>query len=338
MSIMLTFDSRHIEAMMGRHGMYEHALFTRPRPEHGYCTDDNARLLVLASREEGSELCDHLGRQAFDFVVAAQSLDGRFHNRLDDHGQWIDAPSTADCWGRALWGLGVAARFHSDPSVRALAESHFTRSALWHAESPRSMAFAALGAAEVMALPARSTVARLLLLRTLDRIGPTISDEWFWPEPHLTYANAALAEAVIAAGHALGSREDLDRGLGMLAWLLERQMRSGHLSLVPVGGLGPADEGAGFDQQPIEAAAIADACTRAFHVTGDTSWCAGVAAAVDWFDGHNDSGHEMADHRSGGCFDGLRADGVNANEGAESTLALAMTRQLAAQLRITATR
>lgn len=335
---MLTFDSRHIEAMMGPHGMFEHALFTRPRREHGYCTDDNARLLVLASREEGSELCDHLGRQALDFVVAAQSIDGRFHNRLDTDGRWTDVPSTDDCWGRALWGLGVAARLHTDPSVRALAAAHFTRSALWHADSPRSMAFAALGAAEIMALPGRSTVARLLLLRTLDRIGPTISDEWFWPEERLGYANASLAEAVIAAGHALGSPADVDRGLGMLTWLLARQMRSGCLSVAPVGGSGPDDVVAGFDQQPIEVASLAEACSRALHVTGDTSWCTGIAAAVDWFDGHNDSGHEMADHRSGGCYDGLRADGVNANEGAESTLALAATRQLAAQLRVTTRR
>lgn len=335
---MTTFDTRHVEALMGPHGMYEHALFTHPRPEHGYCTDDNARLLVLASREEGSELCDRLGRQALDFVIAAQTIDGRFHNRLDPHGRWSDSPSTEDCWGRAMWGLGTAARYHSDPSVRELAAAHFARSALWHAESPRSMAFAALGSAEVMALPGPSTVARLQLLRTLDRIGPTISDEWFWPEPRLQYANATLAEAVIAAGYALGSREDLDRGLGMLAWLLERETRSGRLSVAPVGGLGPDDPMPGFDQQPIEVSAIAEACARALRVTGDTSWSAGIAAAIAWFDGENDSGHVMIDRRSGGCFDGLRADGVNANEGAESTLALATTHQIAAQLRVTAQR
>jgi hypothetical protein len=94
----------------------------------------------------------------------------------------------------------------------------------------------------------------------------------------------------------------------------------------------------GFDQQPIEVSAIAEACARALRVTGDTSWSAGIAAAVAWFDGENDSGHVMIDRRSGGCFDGLRADGVNANEGAESTLALATTHQIAAQLRVTAQR
>ena len=36
-----------------------------------------------------------------------------------------------------------------------------------------------------------------------------------------------------------------------------------HLSVTPVAGWGPGEPRPGFDQQPIEAAAIADACARA---------------------------------------------------------------------------
>ena len=34
-------------------GTFEHALFSEPRPEHGYCSDDMARVLVVATREHG---------------------------------------------------------------------------------------------------------------------------------------------------------------------------------------------------------------------------------------------------------------------------------------------
>jgi len=37
--------------------------------------------------------------------------------------------------------------------------------------------------------------------------------------------------------------------------------------------------------------------------------------------GHNDVGHGLYDHGTGGCRDGLHATRVNDNQGAESTLA-----------------
>ena len=37
--------------MTDRYGTYEHADGSAPRPEHGYCTDDMARVLVVTSRE-----------------------------------------------------------------------------------------------------------------------------------------------------------------------------------------------------------------------------------------------------------------------------------------------
>jgi hypothetical protein len=48
---------------------------------------------------------------------------------------------------------------------------------------------------------------------------------------------------------------------------------------------------------------------------------------VEWFLGANDLGVTMWDPRTGGGFDGLCPDGPNANQGAESTLALLSTLQ-----------
>ena len=67
---------------------------------------------------------------------------------------------------------------------------------------------------------------------------------------------------------------------------------------------------------------MADACARAFAVTGDPHWAAPGLRAAAWFLGANDVGVALLDAVSGGCKDGLRPDGANENQGAESTLAL----------------
>jgi hypothetical protein len=112
-----------------------------------------------------------------------------------------------------------------------------------------------------------------------------------------------------------------------LEWLLDAETTQGHLSVTAVGGRGPGDPQPNFDQQPIEVATLADACARAARYAETDRWADGVDAAVGWFLGANDAGVPMWDPESGGGYDGLRADGPNLNQGAESTLALISTLQ-----------
>ena len=316
---------RHLVELMGPHGLFEHAEGTTPRVEHGYCTDDNARLLVVTARRPDSGDGATLSRRALAFVLSALNANGKTHNRMDPSGAWTDEATTDDCWGRSVWALGVAATRHGDPTVRDEALRGFTIAASQTSRSPRSMSFAALGAADVASRSPRDVAAVSVMHRTLSTIGSIPSGDWCWPEARLAYANAVLAEALIAAGSAVRSAWDVERGLRMLTWLLERETRGGHLSVTPVGGSGPADRGPAFDQQPIEAAALADACARAFEVTGDAAWTRGITAAAQWFNGANDANLLMYDPESSGGFDGLHKDAVNLNQGAESTLALVST-------------
>ena len=319
----------HVDRMSDHRGLFEHAEGPTRREEHGYCVDDNARLLVVASRECDQDSVHRLSRLALAFVLGAQSTDGRSRNRMDRHGRWTDGLGTDDCWGRGLWGLGTAATRHGDPSIRKRALAGFDNGVRQRSPWRRAMAFAALGAAEVLTEDADHSPARALLVDAIAVIGPVPPGSWRWPEPRLAYANAALAEALIAAGAALENSAVLERGLTMLTWLLELETPAGHLSATGVGGRGPGDCGPMFDQQPIEAASMADACWRAYTVTGDRTWWRGVVVAADWFAGDNDTGLPMYDDVSGGGFDGLQPEGVNVNQGAESTLALISTVQRA---------
>jgi hypothetical protein len=320
----------HLVTMSDEIGTFEHADHDMPRREHGYCSDDMARVLVAVCREpRPTRAVVELGRTAFRFLIAAQGVDGRIRNRRASNGRWSGRRTVEDCWGRSVGAFGTAARQAPDPWMRQMAMSYFTRGAEQRSPSPRAMAFAALGAADVLEINPRHLPARRVLREAVATIGPIGDDPaWPWPEARLAYANAALTEALLAAGHALGQPAVVADGLTLLGWLLDRESVHGHLSLTPVGGSGPGDVGSRFDQQPIEAAAMAGACARAHTLTGEDRWARGVELAAAWFDGRNDVGVAMSDPETGGGYDGLHADRVNRNQGTESTLAFITTMQL----------
>jgi hypothetical protein len=324
----------HLLRLTDRRGTFEHALFAEPRPEHGYCTDDVARVLVVAARQPDAEgPVNGLAGVAVRFLNEAQTFGGACRNRMDNAGHWTDEPSTGDHWGRCIWGLGTAAA-HSDVSlVGRLAVIQLERAANARSKSPRSMAYAALGAAELLAVdPAHRAARELISDYAASLAAPNGDPAWPWPEPRLTYANAVLAEAMIAAGAVRDDSTLRQRGLDLLGWLIEYETADGHLSPTPVGGRGAEDARPGFDQQPIEVAALADACARAAVVDAGAIWPDAVRAAAAWFMGDNDAGQVMWDPETGGGYDGLHADGVNRNQGAESTLAVISTLQHAQRL------
>ena len=322
-------DFGHLFSMTDERGTFEHALFGVPRPEHGYCTDDMARVLVVATRERSSTSEMHdLAMLSVGFLQDALDAQGRCRNRMNRSGRWEDAPGLDDCWGRSIWGLGTAFSHSDDPLIRQSAATALERAMTQRSPWPRAMAFAALGAAEVLSVDPADVSARSLLSDAVEGLSRRSQRAgWAWPEERLTYANASLPETMIAAGAALERPILLRHGLELLEWLVDRESRHGHLSVTPVGGCGPDDHGPRFDQQPIEVAALADACARAQIVDGNRRWADGILAAAHWFLGDNDARVVMWDPTTGGGFDGLEVCGANLNQGTESTLALLSTLQ-----------
>ena len=316
----------HLRRLCDGVGVFEHARGAEPAREHGYCTDDVARALVLVLREpDPPEELRRLEYVCFTFLVRAALPDGRFHNRLSAAPElrFLDEAGSDDSIGRALWALGAAARNGTSPGLRQHALARFERSAGFRSPSPRANAAAALGAVEVLGLDPANGPARRLLERAAGRLGEIApSSAWPWPEARLAYENARLAEARIAAGVALPDRRLLDEGLALLGWLVATETRGDRFSFTPRSGWARGEPRPGFDQQPIEAGAMGDACARAFDATGEERWAEACVRAARWFLGENDAGAGLYDEETGGCRDGLGAGGANPNEGAESTLAL----------------
>ena len=327
-----SFD--HLLRLSDDTGLFEHACGAIPRREHGYCVDDVARGLVLLSREaELSPPLVALTSTYLAFVAHAQDATGQCRNRLGFDRQWRDIAGVADCWGRAVWGLGSLAATGGLPWLEAEALQRFELSASRRSPWRRATAFAALGALAVLSAHPDHGGARALLADALPALGGHSGDpSWPWPEPRLTYANASVAEALFGAGDALGDERAVAEGLGLLAWLFDVQTTAGRLSPVAVGGWSRGEPRPAFDQQPIEVAALADAAARAFALTAERHWLGCVERCARWFAGDNDSGVAMYDTVTGGGFDGLEPGSRNANQGAESTLAALATLQHGARL------
>ncbi|WP_416565001.1 glycosyltransferase [Nocardia testacea] len=328
----ITVSYAHLYRLSDECGIFEHARLTEPLVEYGYCVDDVARALVVAVREaEPTQQLLDLTRVYFDFVVEALTPDGRCHNRRGSDRHWQDEPSLDDHWGRALWALGTVVAHRPDLARTALVR--FTAAARQRPRSARAMAFGALGAAEVLRVDPVNRCARDFLDDTAKLVGaPTRRFDWRWPEPRLEYANAVLAEALLAVGSVPGKERIRADGLAMLRWLLETEAAGDHLSVTPVDGWTTGEPRPGFDQQPAEVACLADACARAYDVTGDRHWKDAVMLCEAWFRGANDIGTPLLDPKSNGCSDGLEHTGRNENQGAEATLALLSTQQQARRL------
>lgn len=313
-------------------GIVQHSKFGVPDRAHGYCVDDNARALILMQRAE--DLPDsHYDRWT---PVYAAFVDhawnpgaDRFRNFMSFDRRWLEEAGSEDSSARTLWSVAVTARDGRSADLREWAANLFDR-ALPHAfalASPRSAAFAALGAAAMLeARPAHEGARRLLADRgeaLAEALATYRQPDWTWFEPVLAYDNARLPEALLAAGAALARPEWVAGALASLAWLNHVQRApAGHFR--PVGtasfGLRHAPP-APFDQQPVDAWATIDACAAAYAIEADRSWIDAALSAWRWFEGENDGGVTVADPATGECRDGLGPHGLNFNRGAESVLA-----------------
>ncbi len=320
----------HLLRLTSADGIYQGSLLGRPRRDIGYRLEDVSRALIVTIRQpEASPTLRGAGRAYLAFAEQGQVAGGAFRGRRRADGSWADSATTQDHWGVAVWAAGTAATLAGgNVATRALAVAD--RAMRTRSHKAPAMAYAALGAAEILRADPGHRAARLMLEDARDVLRPHgRRSPWPWPAPGLTHASAVLPEALIAIADCLADQPLLDEGLAQLAWLLELQTRGGRVSVVPAGGWSPPELPPGFDQRPVEVAALAEAFWRAYGVTGDASWLPAIDRCAGWFLGENNLGVRLYDHSSGACADSLRAVGGDRGQGAEATLAALSTLQIA---------
>lgn len=324
----------HLKTMTDDTGIFQHAIFTVPNLDHGYCTDDNARALVVAAMGKRFLVNNRVwfeelsGRYLRFLYYAFNATTGRFRNFMDYSRQWLEEEGSEDSHGRAVQGLGKAISVLENPGQMAMATKLFSQSigCLDSLVSPRAIAYSLVGIhAYLTKFSGDSEVRRvrdILAGKLFRQFTEQATESWPWLEHYLTYSNGSLSQALLQSGQSMQNEEMIVMGTRSLKWLLEIQTRDGHFT--PVGNRDwyqKEESVSRFDQQPIEANIMIDACVEAYNVTHDLTWIDSAVTCFNWFLGHNDLNMSLYDPKTGGCRDGLMSNGINQNEGAESSLA-----------------
>ena len=218
---------------------FEHAMLDRARREHGYCVDDMARVLVVPTREPDPDR-----RAQWIWRGSAMRLPGRRPGSRRQLPQpdglrraVEDEPDTGDAGGGAL-GRWAPRPPQAHSADRRLGGDSVRARRSQRSPSPRAMAFAALGAAEVLAVDP-DHVEALGAAHSLRRGRCGVPRE----RPGLAVAGGAagLRQRRSRRGDdrgraaALGDAALRRRGLDLLGWLVELETADGHLSVTPVG-------------------------------------------------------------------------------------------------------
>jgi glycosyltransferase involved in cell wall biosynthesis len=328
----------HLRAMTDDTGLLQHATFDVPSYDDGYCVDDNARGLraMVLAEESGAEPLSEIRSLAARYLAfvshAFDRSSGRFRNFLSYQRGWTERVGSEDSHGRSLWALGSLVGRSTDGPRRRAARGLFLNGlpATPAFESPRAWAYTLLGIDEyALAFGQEAEVesVRAALAQALyARFEASQSATWPWFEHSLTYCNARLSQALLTSGARLGRSDMVDAALRSLEWLLSVQ-RSNDGCFAPIGSNGfyvKDGHKAEFDQQPVEAGAMLSACLTARRVTGQRFWSEQARWLFYWFVGQNHRRESLYDPATGGCRDGLHAESVNENQGAESTLSFTM--------------
>ncbi len=326
----------HLLALTDDTGIFQHAKTTIPDRNFGYTTEDNARALitVLLAQDHlhytaGAKLDILIGRFLSFIEHAYNEETGRFRNVMGFDRQWKkNVTPSEEAHGKALWALGEAvARCHMRGHM-TFAANLFQR-ALPVCETLRylhGLAYSLIGIHAYLRRFSGDSHARRvrenLANKLFDQFRNHEYNNWPWPADKLTYDNARIPHALLLSGRWMFNNEMIQSALRSLEWLADVQSTDKE-QFAPVGTDGWFPQGgqkARFDQKPIEACAAIDAYLEAFRVTSDREWLDRADRCLNWFLGDNDLRIPLYDHTTGGCSDGLMPQGLNENQGVESTL------------------
>ncbi|MHC4691284.1 MAG: glycosyltransferase family 4 protein [Planctomycetota bacterium] len=324
----------HLKKLTDDTGMFQHATFTVPNREYGYCTDDNARA-VIAMADYYFQYPDPEALELFDiylsFILHSQNNDGTVRNFMNFDRSWLKDEPLNDALGRVLWAFGTVMAKPPESSYLSVIKDSFDKSVKHvRKQYPRGMAYSILGMSDYLKqFPGASDIKRQLEIAADELVLQYENNsfpDWQWFEDSLTYDNAVLPHALYVASLIFGNKKYAEIADKTCEFLLETTFNGDHFSFV--GCKGWYERGqtkATFDQQPLEAVSTVLMLRAAYDATGNDRFLTLQRKAFDWFLGENDLHIPLYNFRTKGCYDGLTQEGVNINQGAESTLSFLLS-------------
>src|ERR1044071_1514921 len=147
----------HLRRLSDRTGILQHATFSMPNFREGYCTDDNARALLLAVllEETGDDTPDVQDAASVYSAFINYAFDperDRFRNLMGFERRWLEETGSDDSQGRALWALGACVGRSRRRSLQRWAAQLFNRAGPRIADSGsiRTWAFTLVGIGEYL--------------------------------------------------------------------------------------------------------------------------------------------------------------------------------------------
>lgn len=318
----------YVHKLTTRWGILEHGALNVPNEAEGYSVDDNAKALIVALAHRDRPLV----RRYLTFLCQAER-EGMLYNDRSADSAWQGEPGMGDWWGKAVWALGCLIQAQPSALLAKQGRQLFLQlySRVPELSSPRAIAYAILGLVMVVEKPTYAKLTTATLSNTIGELAAKLvalfqeqaGEGWRWFEPSLTYDNARLPQALLAAAHSSADPQTEVVGRQSLDWLLSQTFDTTRNCFSFVGCSGWYHKGverAIFDQQPVEAGATVEACATAYLVTGDERYRQLAEQAFAWYHGNNILYQSLVDTCTGGVFDGLTPHGVNRNHGAEATL------------------
>ena len=226
----------HLIRLTDSTGIIQHAIHSLPDFAHGYCTDDNARALILTVllenlEVEGRELTRMSEIYASSLQYAFNPDLKRFRNFMGFNRQWLEPVGSEDSHGRALWALGTCVGRSNHRDIQTWAAQLFDRAlpSILDIGSPRAVALTLLGIYEYFRRfngdRKAAQVRDALTQRLIDLFEANSSEEWPWFESNLTYANALLPHVLILSGRWADNPRAFEIGLKSLRWLVSVHVR-----------------------------------------------------------------------------------------------------------------
>ena len=339
----------YLEMLTDNIGVVQHAVYSVQNRSTGYALDDNARALIFAVRYHThyhDEKSLRLISTYLSFLYFSQKANGNFYTLMDYNKNFLETgEKEQDAYGRALWATGVAVASDLHENLKATAK-HIFENALKCIDTLkflRAKAFAIMGLyyyqkayPETKGIQEKMEKLADCLVKSFYEhsvFSPNSAGRvWKWFEDIITYSNGRLPEALFLAYKMSNNKEYLKVAEESLSFLSSLLIKNNQLVLIGNKGWCKREEylkegkRAIYDQQPVDADSMVEVYLRAYQITQNEDYYKKALLSFAWFLGENLKKEWLYDRITGGCFDGLTEEGLNLNQGAESTIAYLMAR------------
>jgi len=328
--IMPEFSLDYVKHLTDHTGIVQHAKYGIPNWKEGYCIDDNARalLMVLMANQLGYKEAQKLMPAYMSFLLYMQNEGGYFRNFLSYKNEYLDKIGSEDAFGRTIWVLGYLIKNAPNNAFGKFGEDLFHKAQpnFKNLEHLRGISNTIIGITYYLkTYPTDNNALSTLNYLTdilVSSYENTSCQNWKWFESYLTYDNAILPLSLLHSGEITRDEKVINIAFESMAFLEKVTMSAKYYN--PVGNDGwyfrdgniPS-----YDQQAIDTMAMVLTYAQAHQMTRDPQYVKKLFSVYSWFLGENSLRVPLYDPETKGCYDGLHPNGINLNQGAESTLA-----------------